>query len=67
MPQDFTDWLVYRILEFTPNTRLGEAVNFFVYDMVKIVRDQSCDGRFKRLFPCRTYPRVSDDEEALWV
>ena len=37
MIQDFADWLVYGVLEFTPHTRLGEAVNFFVYDTVKIL------------------------------
>lgn len=37
MIQDFADWLVYKILEFTPQTQLGEAVNFFVYDTVKIL------------------------------
>lgn len=37
MIQDFADWLVYNILEFTPHTQLGEAVNFFVYDTVKIL------------------------------
>ncbi|MBT9449355.1 permease [Akkermansia glycaniphila] len=37
MIQDFADWLVFSILEFSPGTRLGEAVNFFVYDTVKIL------------------------------
>lgn len=37
MIQDFANWLVYKILEFTPHTQLGEAVNFFVYDTVKIL------------------------------
>lgn len=37
MIQDFADWLVYKILEFMPQTQLGEAVNFFVYDTVKIL------------------------------
>ena len=31
MIQDFANWLVYKMLEFTPHTQLGEAVNFFVY------------------------------------
>lgn len=35
MIQDFADWLVYKVLEFAP-TQLWEAVNFFVYDTVKI-------------------------------
>lgn len=37
MIQDFADWLVYTLLEFQPHTRLGEAVNFFVYDTTKIL------------------------------
>lgn len=37
MIQNFADWLVYTVLEFTPRTRLGEAVNFFVYDTIKIL------------------------------
>lgn len=37
MIQNFADWFVYGILEFTPETRLGESVNFFVYDTVKIL------------------------------
>lgn len=37
MIQDAADWLVYSVLEFTPHTSLGEAVNFFVYDTVKIL------------------------------
>lgn len=37
MIQEFANWLVYSMLEFTPQTQLGEAVNFFVYDTVKIL------------------------------
>lgn len=37
MIQGFADWLVYSVLEFSPGTRLGESVNFFVYDTVKIL------------------------------
>lgn len=37
MIQQFADWFVYGILEFLPGTRLGEAVNFFVYDSIKIL------------------------------
>ena len=37
MIQDFADWLVYTLLEFIPGTTLGEMVNFFVYDTVKIL------------------------------
>lgn len=37
MIQNLANWLVYTVLEFTPRTHLGEAVNFFVYDTVKIL------------------------------
>ena len=34
--KDFADWLVFKTFELTPETMLGEAVNFFVYDTIKI-------------------------------
>lgn len=37
MIEHLADWLTYNLLEFTPQTRLGEAVDFFVYDTVKIL------------------------------
>ncbi|MEG1937556.1 MAG: permease [Akkermansia sp.] len=37
MVQHFSNWLTYNLLEFTPQTHLGDAVNFFVYDTVKIL------------------------------
>lgn len=30
------DWLVYQIFSLSPETRLGQAANFFVYDTIKI-------------------------------
>ncbi|MCA9407965.1 MAG: permease, partial [Candidatus Omnitrophica bacterium] len=33
----FTDWLVYDIFGLSSETKLGGAVNFFVYDSVKIL------------------------------
>ncbi|MFA6256722.1 MAG: permease [Candidatus Paceibacterota bacterium] len=30
------DWLTYSVLSITPDTLLGEAVNFFIYDNLKI-------------------------------
>jgi len=32
----FADWLVYGVLGLAPTDRLGEALNFFVYDTLKI-------------------------------
>lgn len=37
MIQSFADYVVYQLLGLTPHTRLGEAVNFFVYDTIKII------------------------------
>lgn len=37
MIQQFADWLIYVILGIDPETRLGEALDFFVYDTIKIV------------------------------
>jgi uncharacterized membrane protein YraQ (UPF0718 family) len=33
----FADWLVYDIFSLSPDTKWGSAVNFFVYDTVKIL------------------------------
>ncbi len=32
----FADWLTYRIFSLSPETLPGEAVNFFIYDTIKI-------------------------------
>lgn len=37
MIQSFADWLTYELLEFAPATRLGESVDFFFYDTMKIL------------------------------
>ncbi|MFA5936383.1 MAG: permease [Candidatus Paceibacterota bacterium] len=34
--QLFAGWLTYTVLEFTPNTLQGNAVNFFIFDIIKI-------------------------------
>ncbi len=35
--QPIADWLTYSLLQITPDTHLGESVNFFLYDVPKIV------------------------------
>jgi hypothetical protein len=35
--QSFSDWLTYTILGLSANSGLGKAVNFFVYDTIKIL------------------------------
>jgi len=35
--QNFADYVVYTLLGLTPHTRLGESINFFVYDTIKII------------------------------
>ncbi len=37
MIQTFADWLVYRIFGLDATTHLGEAINFFFYDTIKIL------------------------------
>ncbi len=37
MLQTFADWLIYDLIGLDASSRLGEAVNFFVYDSLKIV------------------------------
>ena len=37
MIQHFADWLIYDLIDIDATTRLGEALNFFVYDTLKIV------------------------------
>ena len=37
MIQTLADWLTYDLLEFSPATRLGESVHFFLYDTMKIL------------------------------
>ena len=35
--QYFADWLIYSVISINPETHLGEALNFFVYDTLKIL------------------------------
>ncbi|MGM0546080.1 MAG: permease [Bacteroidota bacterium] len=35
--ESFADWLTYTILELAPESHLGTALNFFVYDTIKIL------------------------------
>lgn len=35
--QDFADWLIYSLFAIAENSQLGVALNFFVYDTVKIL------------------------------
>lgn len=37
MIQNFADWLVFSIIELDNETAFGSAVNFFVYDSIKIL------------------------------
>ena len=34
--QIFADWLVYKVFHIKQGTGLGDALNFFVFDMIKI-------------------------------
>ncbi|MEO9482453.1 MAG: permease [Ekhidna sp.] len=35
--QNFADWLIYSVFRVAPESHLGEALNFFVYDTLKIL------------------------------
>lgn len=35
--QDFSDWLVYEVFAIASTSNLGKALNFFVYDTIKIL------------------------------
>lgn len=37
MIQGFADWLVYDVFSLEETSQLARAVNFFVYDSVKII------------------------------
>ena len=34
---NFSDWLIFGIIGLNPDSRLGQSVNFFVYDSIKIL------------------------------
>jgi len=36
MIKSFADWVTYQLFSITPKTLLGEAVDFFIYDIIKI-------------------------------
>lgn len=38
----FADWLVYRVFALSPETHLGAALHFFVYDVLKILFLLTC-------------------------
>lgn len=37
MIQRFADWLIYDVIRLDATSRLGESINFFVYDSIKII------------------------------
>ncbi len=37
MIQNFADWLIYNIIGLSADTKIGSALNFFVYDSIKIL------------------------------
>lgn len=37
MIKQFADWLIFSIMGQAPGSKLGEALNFFVYDTIKII------------------------------
>lgn len=37
MIKGFADWFIFLVVGLTPGSKLGEALNFFVYDTIKII------------------------------
>jgi uncharacterized membrane protein YraQ (UPF0718 family) len=37
MLQSFADWVTYNLLQLAADSQLGSAVNFFIYDTIKII------------------------------
>ncbi len=37
MIQQFANWLTYDVFNFTQHTKIADAVNFFIYDSIKII------------------------------
>ena len=37
MIQNFADWLIYSLIGLGAETKLGSALNFFIYDSIKIL------------------------------
>jgi hypothetical protein len=37
MIKNFADWLIFSVVGLLPGSKLGEALNFFVYDTIKIM------------------------------
>ena len=35
--QPIADWFTYRLLQFSPDDPLGQSLNFFLYDVPKIL------------------------------
>jgi len=35
--QSFGDWLIYSVFQISQGSKLGDALNFFVYDTLKIL------------------------------
>ena len=35
--QRFADWFIYHVIGISSQSHLGEALNFFVYDTIKIL------------------------------
>uniref|UniRef100_UPI00404860D9 permease n=1 Tax=Flavobacterium sp. TaxID=239 RepID=UPI00404860D9 len=35
--QNLSDWLIYSVFNIAQGTKLGDALNFFVYDAIKIL------------------------------
>ncbi len=50
----FADWLAYQLIGLSSDTRLGEAVHFFIEDTTKNPRAVDRDDLCYCAFPCVT-------------
>ena len=71
MIQKFADWLVYGIFGLEAKSHLGEAVNFFFYDTVKIILllflISVVMGVVKCLSPDRAVTSLSNYPPVIWA
>jgi len=63
MLQKIIDWLIYSVFGFSPGSRLGSGLNFFLYDSVKILLLLFCMIAFVGFL--RSY--ISQDRVKNWV
>lgn len=71
MIQRFADWLVYDIFGLDASTALGEAINFFFYDTIKILIllffISVIMGIINAYFPIERLLQLFDFSQTIWI